>query len=132
MRAQTKLPPQLSAAYENQGLEIHSCVISLQKTYNFELYQIAIMDEVPLTFEVPSNRTVDIKGAKTMAVKTSDHEKIHFTVVLACCAHGTKLPPMTIFKRKTFPKEKIPNGVIVHVHEKGWMNEGMKIWFNKV
>ena len=68
-----------------------------------------------------------------MAVRTSGQEKTHFTVVLAGCADGTKLPPMVIFKRKTFPKEKIPSGVIVHVHEKGWMNEeGMKIWFNKV
>ena len=32
-----------------------------------------------------------------------------------------------------FPKEKIPSGVIDHMHGKGWMNEGgMKIWFNKV
>ena len=40
---------------------------------------------------------------------------------------------MIIFKRKTFPKEKIPRGVIVHVQEKGRMNEeGMNHWFNKV
>ena len=50
-----------------------------------------------------------------MAVKTSGQEKKHFTV-LACRAGGTKLPPMIIFKRKTFLKEKIPSGVIVHVH----------------
>ena len=86
------------------------------------------MDEVPLTVDVLSNRTVDIKGAKTMAVQTSGHEKTHFTVVLACCADGTKLPPMISFKRKMFLKEKIPSGLIVYMHEK----EGMKIWFNKV
>ena len=86
------------------------------------------MDEVPFTFDVPSDRTVDAKGAKTVAVKTSGREKTHFPIVLACCAEGTKLPPMTTFKRKTFPKEKIPSGVNVHVHEKGWR----KIWFHKV
>ena len=91
------------------------------------------MDEVPLIFGVPSNRTADVKGAKTVAVKTSGNKKTRFTVVLACCAGRTRLPPMIILKRKTFPKEKIPSGVIVHVHEKGWMNEeGVKIWFNKV
>ena len=59
--------------------------------------------------------------------------KTHFTVLLACCAAGTKLLPMIIFKRKIFPKQKIPSGVIVHVHEKGWMNEeSMKIWFNSL
>ena len=61
------------------------------------------MDEVPFTFGVPSSRTVDVKGAKTMAVRISGHEKTHFTVVLACCADGTKLPPVIIFKRKMFP-----------------------------
>ena len=61
---------------------------------------------------------MDVKGAKTVAVKTTGHEKTHFTVVLVCCADGTKLPCMIIFKRKTFPKEKFPSGVIVHVHEK--------------
>ena len=72
-------------------------VINLRKTYNFELSQIATMDEVPLTFDVPSNRTMDVKGTKTMAVKTSGYEKTHFTVVLACCVDETKLPPMIIF-----------------------------------
>jgi len=51
------------------------------------------MDEVPLTFDVPSNKTVDVKGAKTIMIKTSDNEKTHYTVVLPCCADGTKLPP---------------------------------------
>ena len=49
---------------------------------------------------------MNIKGAKIMAAKTSGHGKTHFTV-LACCTDGTKLPPMIMFKRKTFPKERI-------------------------
>ena len=114
-------------------MEFHSYVTNLQKTDSSELSQIASMDEVPLTSDVPADRTVGVKGATTVAVRTSGREKTHFTVVLACCAGGTKLLRMIIFKRKTFPKEKIPSGVIVQVHEKEWMSEeGMKIWFNKV
>ncbi|KAF6114623.1 hypothetical protein HJG60_010587 [Phyllostomus discolor] len=92
------------------------------------------MDEVPLSFDVPSNKTVDVKGAKTINVKTSGNDKTHYTVVLSCCADGTKLPPMLIFKRKkNMPKEAIPRGVIVHVHDKGWMDEnGMKTRMEKV
>ena len=31
------------------------------------------------------------------------------------------------------PKEDIPQGVVVHVHEKGWMDEnGMKLWIDKI
>jgi hypothetical protein len=90
------------------------------------------MDETPVFFDLPANRTVDSVGAKTVAVRTTGHEKSHFTTVLACMADGTKLPPMVIFKRKTMPKEKFPSGVVVHVHEKGWMDEpGMHIWLDK-
>ena len=90
------------------------------------------MDEVPFTFDVPSNRTVDQKGVKTVTIKTSGHEKTHNTVVLACCANGTKLPPMLVFKRKTLPKESLPCGVVVHVQEKRQMNQdGMKLWWEK-
>ena len=42
---------------------------------------------------------------------------------------GTKLKPMIIFKRKTMPKDEIRPGVLVHVHEKGWMDEnGIQLW----
>ena len=52
------------------------------------------MDEVPLTFDVPLNKTVDVKGVKTIMIKTYGNEKTHYTVVLVCCADGTKLPPL--------------------------------------
>ena len=117
LRTRTKLAQKMPAAYEEKILQFHSYVINLRKNTNFELSQIANMDEVPLTFDVPSNRTVDQKGVKTVSIKTSGHEKTHYTVVLACCANGTKLPPMLIFKRKTLPKESLPRGVVVHVQE---------------
>ena len=48
---------------------------------------------------------MDVKGSKTIMVETSGKEKARYTVVLACCADGTKLPPLLIFKRKTLPKD---------------------------
>jgi hypothetical protein len=76
---------------------------------------------------------VDNKGYKTITIKICGHEKTHYTVVLSCCTDGTKLPPMIIFKRKTVPKDKIPQGIVPHVQEKGWMDEnGMKLWLEKV
>lgn len=59
------------------------------------------MDEVALTFDVPSNRTQDIKGAEWITIKTSGHDKTHYTAILVCCADGTKLPLLLIFKQKT-------------------------------
>jgi len=73
------------------------------------------MDKALLTFDVPSNKTVDVKSAKTIMIKTSGTEKTRYTVVLACCADGTNLPPLLIFKRKTLPKDVIPHGNH-HVH----------------
>lgn len=79
------------------------------------------------------NKTVDSKGAKTVLVKTTGHEKSTFTVVLACTADGAKLRPMIIFKRKTMPKIKFSVGVFVHVNEKDWMNEEkVKLWLENV
>ena len=65
MRTWMQLAQKLPAAYENQVLEFHSYVINLWKTDSVELSQIASMDEVPLTFDVPSNRTLGVKGATT-------------------------------------------------------------------
>ena len=69
---------------------------------------------------------MDVNGAKTITIKTSGNEKTHYTIVLACCADGTKLPPYLIFKRKTLPKDVIPHGIYVHVHSKGWMDGWME------
>ena len=91
------------------------------------------MDETPVWFEMPSARTANAKGEKTVLVNTTGHEKSWFTVVLACLADGAKLNPMMIFKRKKFPKENFPPGVLVHCHSKGEMDEaGMKLWVEKV
>ncbi len=56
------------------------------------------MDEVPMSVDSPANRTVHTKGAKTVNVATTGHEKTHFTAVLACMANGVKVRPMIVFK----------------------------------
>ena len=83
------------------------------------------MDEVPLTFDIPLNRTVEKAGASAVTIRTTGNKKSGFTVVLACQANGQKLPPMVIFKRKTLPKEKFPVGVVIKANPKGWMDEEM-------
>lgn len=94
---------------------------------------ITNMDEVPLTFDIPVNRTVEKTGTSTVCIRTTGNEKSSFTVVLGCQANGQKLPPMVIFKRKTLPKETFPVGIIVKVNPKGWMDEEkMSEWLREV
>ena len=91
------------------------------------------MDEVPLTFDIPVNRTVERTGTSTVSVRTTGNEKSSFTVVLACQANGQKLPPMVVFKRKTLPKENFPAGVVIKANPKGWMDEEkMSEWLREI
>ncbi|GFW49474.1 pogo transposable element with KRAB domain [Trichonephila clavipes] len=90
------------------------------------------MDEVPLILDCPPNRTVNTCGVKTVSI-TTGQEKIHFTVMLACCADGTKLKPLLIFKRKIIPKENFPRSVVIWCNEKGRCNEDIMLdWFQEV
>jgi len=115
MHTKTTIAQKLPHEYERKITEFQKYVINMRKKLYFEIGQLGNMDEVPLTFDVPSNKIVDVKGAKTITIKTSGNEKMCYTVVLACCADGTKLPPLLIFKIKTLPKD----GIYIHVCSKG-------------
>ena len=49
---------------------------------------------------MPGDTTVNSSGARTVSLKTSGHEKDHYTVVLSAKADGTKLKPFVVFKEK--------------------------------
>lgn len=133
LRQKTKIAQKLPEDLADKITNFHKFVINIRKDYEFPLSQIGNMDETPVFFDMLSNRTVEVKGTKTVMVKSTGHEKTKFTVVLSCMADGTKLKPMVIFKRKTMPKIKFPAGVFVHVHQNGWMDQaGVKLWIDNV
>ena len=133
LRQKTKIAQKLPEDLDQKITNFHSFVIKSRRKENYELVHTGNMDETPVWFDMPSARTVNAKGEKTVLVNTTGHEKSRFTVVLACLADGTKLKPMVIFKRKTLPKVNFPPGVLIHCHPKGWMDEaGMKLWVEKV
>ena len=47
---------------------------------------IIAMDETAVWFDMLSSTTVDKRGAKSVALKTTGHEKSHLTVMLAANA----------------------------------------------
>ena len=91
--------------------------------YDYPLKYIGNMDETPVTFDLPSNTTLDQRGTSTVTIRTTGHEKTYFTVVLSCLADGTKLPATCIFKLKNIPKEQFPQGINIRMNKKGWINE---------
>ena len=103
MRTKTTIAQKLPCEYERKIIEFHKYVINVRKKLCIEVGKLGTMDEVPLMFDVPLNKTVDVKDAKTIMIKTYGNEKTRYTVVLACCADGTKLPSLLILKRKTLP-----------------------------
>jgi hypothetical protein len=76
-------------------------------------------DETPVFFDMLANTTVDIKGSKSVLVKTTGHEKLRITVMLSVLADGRKLTPFVILKTKNLPKEKLPTGIVFKCNKKG-------------
>ena len=68
MRTKTTIAQKLPREYERKIIEFHKYVINMRKKLCFEIGQLANMDEVPLTFDVPSNKAVDVKSAKTIMI----------------------------------------------------------------
>ena len=131
LRQKTTLAQRPPDDYE-EIIRFHRFVIHHRKQHNNPLHLIANMDETPLTFDMPPNRTINKTGEKTVKIRTTGNENNRVTVVLACCGDRSKLKPVVIFKRKTIPKINNTHGVVVSAQEKGWMDSNqIKTWIEK-
>ena len=129
----TTLSQRLPADFEEKASAFREfCLVKIEEK-NIDHNCIVNMDEVPIPFVMPANRTIEQVGANSVPIMTTGNEKTSCTVVLACSSSGLKLPPMVIFRRKTLPKSKFPDGVLVKANEKGWMDEDlMRAWISEV
>ena len=66
-------------------------------------------------FDMTTNKTVNLKGAKTVSVRSTGADKRRLTVVLAVTGDGKMLPPMIIFKGKRALKNISVRGILLHV-----------------
>ena len=120
IRTRTKISQKLPCELEDKIVSFQRHTITLRKWNRYGLMHIGNMDETPLTFDMPANRTVDKCGSKTILLKTTGHEKLGFTCVLAVTADGGKLPPLLVFKRKKIPASmRFVPSVLVRANEKG-------------
>ena len=81
--------------------------------HDYPLTLIGNMDETLMTFDLPSNTTIDETETRSVSIHTTGHEKTNFTVVLTCMADGTKLSPLVIFKLKKILQGSFSQEVIV-------------------
>lgn len=133
VRMRTTVGQKLPDDWEEKQKGFLEYFLKLRNDGDYDLKHIINMDEVPLMFDCPPNKTVQEKNSTTVSIATTGHEKTSMTVVLACCADGSKLKPMVIFKRKTMPKDDFPTGIVIEVNEKGWMNKNVMIkWLDEV
>ena len=58
------------------------------------------VDETPLYMEMPSQKTIELKGTKDIEVTTFGGEKERISLILVIAGNGGKLPPILIFKAK--------------------------------
>ncbi|CAI7903507.1 unnamed protein product [Closterium sp. NIES-54] len=108
-------------------------VRQMRSLHDYPLDLILNADQTPLFLEMPAERTLEMKGARTVHVRSVGYEKERVTVMLAVTTSGLKLPPYVVFKRKTIPKVPIPAGVVVRAQDKGWMDKSLvQDWITQV
>jgi hypothetical protein len=86
----------LPGEYSQKLLEFQWHVIKLRKQDSYMLGHIGNADQTPVYSDMPSNVTVNEKGAKTVLIRGSGNEKARITVMLGVLADGRKLPPYVI------------------------------------
>lgn len=84
------------------------------------------MNKTASWFDMPSDTTVVVTGSRAVPLKTTGHEKDHFTVILTARADGRKMKPYIVFKGKGTHLMKqlqgIP-GIAVTFSSNGWMDD---------
>lgn len=128
-RRRTTVAQRLPEEYNELQQSFLSYVLYMRTENKYSLNLIGNMDETPLSFNLPSNTTVEERGKRTVSILTTGHEHTNFTVTLTCLADGTKLPPLIVFKLKNVPRENFPDGVYVRANKTGWMDEKEMIWW---
>ena len=124
LRQKTTLAQRLPPDYEEKIVPFQWFIIKQRRAHSYPLHLVANMDESPIQFDMPSDRTVSNTGEKTVKMRTAGNKKNRPTVVLTCAGDGSKLKPLVIFKCKTTPKIAKKHGVVA-VQQKGWMDENL-------
>lgn len=76
LRRRTTIAQKLPADFEHKVVQFQRHVIALRKSRNFLMGQIGNADQTPVFFDMPSNYTINEKGAKQVRIRTTGGEKM--------------------------------------------------------
>ena len=100
IRCGTNNSQKVPADYADQIMQFRKTIIAVRKAKKIEPPHIVNMDQTMCRFDMAPGRTNNVRGEKTIRIKTTRTEKKGFTVALAAAADGTKLPATIIFKER--------------------------------
>lgn len=81
--------------------------------YEILLYifsHIANSDQTPVQLDYPEKCTVEMKGKKSIVMRTISIECQHCTDMLCITADRWKLPSYVVLKRQTISNDALPQG----------------------
>ena len=96
------------------------------------------MDETPLYLDAPGNRTLEKKGAKSVEIASTKHEKQRFTAVLCVSCSGAIVDTLVIHRSTDKKRKRKVNNLFRHtilVHGKQvtlWVSYSPKAYMNQV
>jgi transposase len=95
------------------------------------------MDETPLYLDAPGNRTLEKKGAKSVEIASTKHEKQRFTAVLCVSCSGAIVNTLLIHRSTDKTRKKKVNNLFQHtisVNDKQvklWVSYSPKAYMNQ-
>ncbi|CAI7903603.1 unnamed protein product [Closterium sp. NIES-54] len=93
MRVKTKVGQRLSAECAKDCESFWKFVRINRARHNIDLARIINADQTPFFVEMPAERTIEHRGARSVPIRTAGYEETRLTVMLACTASGEKLRP---------------------------------------
>ena len=106
----------------------------LRRKMNYALEDILAMDETVVWNDMISNTTIEKRGAHTVSLKSTGHEKLKITVCLTAAADGSKKKPFIVFKGATCEvkrlNEQFKTKCVIASSDNGWMDEPLTEQFS--
>ena len=100
---------------------------------NYPPSSIIAMDETAVWSDMVGNTTVNSKGAKEVALKSTGNEKVRVSVCLTAKADGTKMKPFIVFKgakrESAAINDEFKSQCVVTSSTNGWMNEELVLTY---